>query len=76
MLKRAGVTFIASLLAIDLACTLVAFQLARFLRETIPLGIYLDEPLYANVLLYLVVPSIWAAVFLAMEVYDPARALH
>ena len=76
MLKRAGVTFIASLLAIDLACTLVAFQVARFLREAIPFGVYLDEPLYANILLYLVVSFIWAAVFLAMEVYDPARALH
>ncbi len=75
MLKRAGVTFTLSLLAIDLACTLVAFQLARFLRETLPLGVYLDEPLYANPLFYVVVPAIWVAVFLALGVYDPARAL-
>lgn len=75
MLKRAGVTFSLILLAADLACTLVAFQLARFLRETLPFGIYLDEPLYSSLLLYLAVLGIWAAVFLALQVYDPARAL-
>jgi exopolysaccharide biosynthesis polyprenyl glycosylphosphotransferase len=75
VLKRSGVTFTLILLATDLACTLIAFQLARFLRETLPFGVYLDEPLYANSLLYLVVPAIWAAVLLTMEVYNPARAL-
>ena len=75
VLKRAGTTFTLTLLAIDLACTLLAFQLARFLRETVPLGVYLAEPLYASVWLYLVVPVIWAIVFVALDVYDPARAL-
>jgi exopolysaccharide biosynthesis polyprenyl glycosylphosphotransferase len=76
VLKRAGTAFTLTLLAIDLACTLLAFQLARFLRETLPLGIYLDEPLYANFLLYPVILAIWTTVLLTLEVYDPARALH
>jgi exopolysaccharide biosynthesis polyprenyl glycosylphosphotransferase len=75
VLKRAGNTFSLILLVVDLACTVFAFQLARWLRETLPLGVQLDEPLYANLLLYLVVPAIWIAVFVALEVYDPARAL-
>ena len=75
MLKRAGTTFTLILLAIDLACTLLAFQLARFLREAVPLGVYLAEPLYTSVWLYLVVPLTWAIVFVALDVYDPARAL-
>jgi exopolysaccharide biosynthesis polyprenyl glycosylphosphotransferase len=75
VLKRAGTTFTLILLATDLACTLLTFQLARFLRERLPLGIYLDEPLYSHPLLYLVVPAIWAVVFLTLQVYDPARAL-
>jgi len=75
VLKRAGNTFSLILLVVDLACTLFAFQLARWLREALPLGVPLDEPLYANLLLYLVVPAIWIAVFAALEVYDPARAL-
>jgi exopolysaccharide biosynthesis polyprenyl glycosylphosphotransferase len=75
VLKRAGITFTLVLFTTDLVCTLVAFQLARFLRETLPLGVYLDEPLYSNLLLYLVVPAIWTVVFFALQVYDPARAL-
>jgi exopolysaccharide biosynthesis polyprenyl glycosylphosphotransferase len=75
VLKRAGNTFSLILIVVDLACTLFAFQLARWLRETLPLGVQLDEPLYSNLLLYLVVPAIWIAVFAALEVYDPARAL-
>jgi exopolysaccharide biosynthesis polyprenyl glycosylphosphotransferase len=75
VLKRAGNTFSLILLVVDLACTLFAFQLARWLREALPLGVRLDEPLYANLLLYLVVPAIWMVVFSALQVYDPARAL-
>jgi exopolysaccharide biosynthesis polyprenyl glycosylphosphotransferase len=75
VLKRAGNTFSLILLVVDLACTLFAFQLARWLREALPLGVQLDEPLYANLLLYLVVSAIWIAVFAVLEVYDPARAL-
>lgn len=75
MLKRADVRFTLTLLAIDLACTLVAFQLAKELREALPLGVFLTEPLYFNALLYGVVFVIWTAVFLALEVYSPARAL-
>lgn len=75
MVKRAGDTQFVFFLGLDLTCTLFAFQLARFLRERLPFGVYLDEPLYSNFMLYLVVPAIWALVFLALEVYDPARAL-
>jgi exopolysaccharide biosynthesis polyprenyl glycosylphosphotransferase len=75
VLKRAGNTSTLIFLAIDLVCTLLAFQLARFLRETLPFGVYLDESLYSSFTLYLVVPTIWIIVFLALEVYDPARAL-
>ncbi len=76
MVKRALNTFTLILLAIDLACTLLAFQLGRYLRELLPFGIYLDEPLYNNVLLYLVILAIWTLVFLVLKVYDPTRALH
>jgi exopolysaccharide biosynthesis polyprenyl glycosylphosphotransferase len=75
VLKRAGTSFTLFLLAVDLALTLLALQVARFLRETLPFGIYLEEPLYSNLLLYLIVLIIWAAVFLSLKVYDPARAL-
>jgi exopolysaccharide biosynthesis polyprenyl glycosylphosphotransferase len=75
VLKRASITFTLVLFTTDLVCTLVAFQLARFLRETLPLGVYLDEPLYSNLLLYLAVTMIWTVVFFALQVYDPARAL-
>jgi len=75
VLKRAGTNFTLFLLAVDLALTLLAFQLARFLRETLPFGIYLEQPLYSSLLLYLIVLTIWAAVFISLKVYDPARAL-
>jgi len=75
VLKRTENTFTLILLAADLAWTVLAFQLARFLRETLPLGVYLDEPLYSNLLLYLAVAALWTTVFLALQVYDPARAL-
>lgn len=75
MLKRTRNTFSLIFLATDLACTLLAFQLARLLRETLPIGVYLDKPLYANFGLFLVVLAVWTIVLLALEVYDPARAL-
>ena len=75
MLKRAGSTFSLIFLATDLAYTLLAFQLARLLREMLPFGVYLDRPLYTNLVMFLVVLGIWAAVFLTLKVYDPARAL-
>jgi exopolysaccharide biosynthesis polyprenyl glycosylphosphotransferase len=75
VLKRAGDTFTLFLLFADVGLTLLAFQFARILREILPFGIYLDEPLYSSFLLYLSVTAIWVIVFLALEVYDPARAL-
>ena len=62
-------------LVADLGCTLVAFQIARWLRQVLPFGVYLDEPLYGSPLLYLVVPAVWALVFVTLEVYTPTRAL-
>jgi exopolysaccharide biosynthesis polyprenyl glycosylphosphotransferase len=75
VLKRAGNTFTLILLATDVAFTLLAFQLATVLRETVPVGIYLDEPLYTSPVLYLTIAVIWAVAFLALDVYNPARAL-
>jgi exopolysaccharide biosynthesis polyprenyl glycosylphosphotransferase len=75
VLKRAGNTATMILLAADLTITLLALQAARWLRQTLPLGIYLDEPLYSTFWLYLSVLLIWAVTFSALQIYDPARAL-
>ncbi len=75
VLKRAGNTHTLFFISADLIGTLLAYQLARYLREALPFGVYLDEPLYNNPLLYLTIAAIWAIVFLSLNVYDPARAL-
>ena len=62
-------------MTIDIGLTLLALFLAKSLRQRIPLGIYLDEPLEFSVWLYLIVPLIWAAVFVALKIYSPTRAL-
>jgi exopolysaccharide biosynthesis polyprenyl glycosylphosphotransferase len=76
VLKRAGDRLTLTLVSLDLALTLLAFQLARLLREALPFGIYLDEPLYNSPLLYVTVAVIWGVAFLALGVYNPARTLH
>jgi exopolysaccharide biosynthesis polyprenyl glycosylphosphotransferase len=74
MFKRHFLTDLL-LMSIDLGLTLLALQVAKLLRETVPWGVYLDEPLRFSSWLYLLVPGIWIAVFVALKVYDPARSL-
>lgn len=74
MLKCSGLTYLL-LLSIDAGLTLLALWLARFLREMIPLGVYLDQPLQFSPWLYLIVLVIWILVFAALQVYSPARGL-
>lgn len=74
MFKRSSLTYLF-LFAIDLSLTLLALRLAKFLRETAPLGSDLLEPLRFSPWLYLSVPVIWIVTFMALKVYNPARAL-
>jgi exopolysaccharide biosynthesis polyprenyl glycosylphosphotransferase len=75
MLKRVGIRLGLILLVTDLGLTALALHLARVLRLTLPFGIDLDEPLVFGPWFYLLVPALWGVVFLALRVYDPARAL-
>ncbi len=75
MLKRVGTRLGLILLVADLGLTALALRLAKVLRLTLPFGVYLDEPLAFGPWFYLLVPVIWALAFLALRVYDPARAL-
>jgi hypothetical protein len=72
--KRSSVTYLL-FFSIDISLTVLALRLAKFLREIIPVGVYLDEPLQFSPWLYLIVPIIWGVVFAALKVYSPARAL-
>jgi exopolysaccharide biosynthesis polyprenyl glycosylphosphotransferase len=60
---------------IDIGLTLLALRLARGLREIIPIGVYLDEPLQFSAWLYVIVPVIWLAVFATLRLYNPTRSL-
>lgn len=62
-------------IAIDLSLTLITLRVARWLREVVPLGVFLDEPLNFSLWLYLIVPVIWLIVFIALGVYNPTRVL-
>lgn len=75
MLKRNDNRFTLTLIAADLACTLMAFYFARVLRQALPFGVYLNEALYANWLLYPIIAILWVAVFVALEIYAPTRTL-
>lgn len=74
MFKRNSITYLRFFF-IDLSLTLLALWLAKILRETIPVGVYLDEPLKFSLWLYVIVPAIWIVVFITLRVYNPARAL-
>ena len=76
MLKRAGTRLGLILLVTDLVLTVLALYLAKILRLTLPFGVYLNLPLAFGPWFYLLVSAIWASTFLALRVYDPARALH
>ncbi|HET90389.1 MAG TPA: sugar transferase [Chloroflexi bacterium] len=75
MLKRVGTRLGLILLIADLLLTVLALHLAKLLRLTLPIGVYLDEPLAFGPWFYLLVPTIWALAFLSLRVYDPGRAL-
>jgi len=75
MLKRVGICLGLILLVADLGLTALALCLAKVLRLTVPLGVYLEEPLAFGPWFYLLVPGIWALTFLALRIYDPARGL-
>jgi exopolysaccharide biosynthesis polyprenyl glycosylphosphotransferase len=75
MLKRVGVRLGIILLVADLGLTALALHLAKVLRLTLPFGVHLGNPLAFGLGFYLLVPAIWALAFLALRVYDPARAL-
>ncbi|HXW00108.1 MAG TPA: hypothetical protein VEC93_16940, partial [Anaerolineae bacterium] len=74
MFKRSSLIYLL-FFSIDISLTLLALRLAKFLREIIPIGVYLDEPLRFSLWLYLIVPIIWIMVFTTLKVYSPARAL-
>jgi exopolysaccharide biosynthesis polyprenyl glycosylphosphotransferase len=75
MLKRVGTRLGLTLLVVDMGLTALALHLAKLLRLTLPFGVSLTGPLAFGPWFYLLVPVIWALVFLALRVYDPARAL-
>jgi exopolysaccharide biosynthesis polyprenyl glycosylphosphotransferase len=75
MLKRVGTRLGLILLVADLGLTALALHLAKVLRLTLPFGVELIGPLAFGPWFYLLVPTIWALAFLALHVYDPARAL-
>jgi exopolysaccharide biosynthesis polyprenyl glycosylphosphotransferase len=75
MLKRVGTRLSLVLLVVDMGLTALALYLARLLRLTLPFGVLLMQPLAFTPWFYLLVPAIWALVFIALRVYDPARAL-
>ncbi len=75
MLKRVGTRLGLVCLVADLGFTVLALYLAKVLRLTLPLGVQLERPLAFGPWFYLLVPAIWAVVFFALRVYDPARAL-
>jgi exopolysaccharide biosynthesis polyprenyl glycosylphosphotransferase len=74
MVERSSTTYLL-LFGLDSSLTLLALHLAKILREIIPVGVFLDEPLQFNGWLYLIVPFIWVIVFAALKVYSPHHSL-
>jgi exopolysaccharide biosynthesis polyprenyl glycosylphosphotransferase len=74
MFKRSSLVYLR-FFTIDIGLTLIALRLAKYLRESIPLGVHLDKPLEFSPWLYLIVPTIWIVVFVALNVYSPGRSL-
>jgi len=75
VLKRVGTRLGLILLVADMGLTALALYLAKVLRLTLTFGVSLKGPLAFGPWFYLLVPAIWALAFLALRVYDPARAL-
>ena len=75
MFREAGLRLRLGLMAVDLALTALALHAARLLRLTLPVGVYLDEPLRFTPWFYVLVPVVWLVVFAILQVYSPGRAL-
>lgn len=75
MFKRVNKIYTLFLL-LDIGLTLLALGLAKFARETIPVGIPLGGPLLFSPWLYLIVTVIWILVFTSFRIYSPVRLLH
>ncbi len=60
---------------IDILLTLVMLNVAKLLREQLPLGIILTDPLKFSPWLFLIVPIIWGVVFTALGVYTTTPTL-
>jgi hypothetical protein len=76
MFHKAGFALRLALVTVDLILTALALHLGRILRLTLPVGVYLDEPLQFVSWFYLLVPLVWLSVFIALRVYSPGRSLH
>jgi exopolysaccharide biosynthesis polyprenyl glycosylphosphotransferase len=74
MLKRVGTRLGLMMLAADLGLTALALHLAKVLRLTLPFGVPLIGPLAFSPWFYVLVPAIWVLAFLALRIYDLARA--
>ena len=75
MLRRFSVNFAVFSMALDAGLTLLALQLAVWLRPLLPTFPFL-VPVKAYTipfLIYLIVPLLWIVVFLVASVYDPRR---
>jgi exopolysaccharide biosynthesis polyprenyl glycosylphosphotransferase len=78
MLKRFGVNFALFMLISDLVLTEAALYLARHLRLTLEIGRSVGpegELLVFESVHYLIVPVVWAFIFVLMSVYDSRRTL-
>jgi exopolysaccharide biosynthesis polyprenyl glycosylphosphotransferase len=75
VLRRTGFPLRLIVIAVDLGWTALALYLARVLRLILPFGVPLEGPLRFIPWFYLMVPAIWLAVFVALRVYHPGRAL-
>ena len=74
MLRRFGVNYAIFSMAIDILLTYLALFIATRLALYIPLNLTnLRGPAIISAYTYLVVPVIWALVFLVLSVYDPKR---
>ena len=69
-LKRTAIMF-----ASDVILTILAIHLAKVLRLSLPFGMDLARPEYIDFpwMIYPIVGSIWAILFLVLPVYDPKR---
>ncbi len=75
MLRRFSVNFAILSITLDIILTLLALQVAVWIRPYLPNAPYLVTVATYQIPLtiYLIVPLLWGAVFLLASVYDPQR---